>query len=176
MISAKNNGLMAKDTSQYFSAISIQRFLLVLMAAGFTCLVYSFFYPLFNQKLLEPSNQKASNAAFQKANLQFESKKKSLDYYLAGVGGRQVFSSVSTEDRQPSLPQALTPADTDITKNLSLVGVLSGDNPQAVIEDKKEQKTYYLNKGQYIGDLQIEDIKTNSVILNRNSQKYELFL
>jgi len=58
--------------------------------------------------------------------------------------------------------------------NLNLLGIIKGDNTQAIIEDKNLKKTFFLYKGDSIGDLKVYDIKDNVVILDYNGEKIEL--
>ena len=63
-----------------------------------------------------------------------------------------------------------------ITDKVGLVGIITGDNPQAIIEDKKAQKTYYLNKGQSFDGYVVEEIADDKVILDCEGKKISLFL
>jgi hypothetical protein len=67
-------------------------------------------------------------------------------------------------------------ASGNISDNIGLVGIIAGDNPQAIIEDKKAQKTYYLNKGQSFSGYVVEEIAEDKVILNYEGKKISLFL
>jgi len=62
----------------------------------------------------------------------------------------------------------------DILGNLNLLGIITGDNNQAIIEDKTLKKTYFLYKGDSFGGLKVYDIKENVVILDYNGEKIEL--
>jgi len=95
---------------------------------------------------------------------------KPLEEYLESVKGRQIFSGTSAMQDASQI----NVANIDSMKDISLVGIISGENPQAVIEDKKAQKTYYVTKGQFIGEMQIEDIRERKIIINYAGQKYEL--
>ncbi len=64
----------------------------------------------------------------------------------------------------------------DMSERIGLVGIIAGDNPQAIIEDKKAQKTYYLNKGQSFDGYMVEDIQQDKVILDYGGKKISLFL
>jgi type II secretory pathway component PulC len=97
---------------------------------------------------------------------------KPVRYYLDGMSGRQVFK-VSTGGAGES-PVGI--AGSDSIRDFSLVGIISGERPQAIIQDNKTQKTYYLNKGQTIAEYMVEDILPDKVILNTGGQRYELFL
>lgn len=97
---------------------------------------------------------------------------KSLEQYLESVKGRQIFiGGVATQGASP-----VSVGNIDALKDISLVGIISGENPQAVIEDKKTQKTYYVSKGQFIGEMQVEDIQSGKIIVNYSGQKYELYM
>jgi len=58
--------------------------------------------------------------------------------------------------------------------NLKLVGIIWSNNPQAIIEDSKEQKTYLLNAGDKISILYIKKILRDRVILGKDDQEWEL--
>jgi hypothetical protein len=62
----------------------------------------------------------------------------------------------------------------EILGNLNLLGIITGDNNQAIIEDKTLKKTYFLYKGDSFGDLKVYDIKESVVILDYKGEKIEL--
>ncbi|MFH0827369.1 MAG: hypothetical protein V1923_05780 [Candidatus Omnitrophota bacterium] len=100
---------------------------------------------------------------------------KPLESYLEGVQQRQIFRAATVSDVVPVSSAAVTNT-LDLFKDMTLVGVISSDPPQAVIEDKKTQRTYYLTRGQAIGDLKIDDIQEGKVILDYLGTKYELYM
>jgi type II secretory pathway component PulC len=101
---------------------------------------------------------------------------KPYEFYLNGITGRQIFknSIASVENAQAGNP--LNNVNLDVVKDLTLIGVVQGANLQAIIEDKKNQKTYYVTKGQFVGEFQIEEIYEGKVIINYKGQKFELYL
>jgi len=64
----------------------------------------------------------------------------------------------------------------DIRANLNLLGIVTGDNNQAIIEDKNLKKTFFLYKGDNLGELKVYEIKNNAVILDYKGEKIELSL
>lgn len=80
------------------------------------------------------------------------------------------------------LPPTLTAAQVSnmplgieqIIKDLKLVGIIWSNNPQAIIENTKEQKTYLLNKGDNMGSLDIKKVLRDRVILGKDNQEWEL--
>lgn len=101
-----------------------------------------------------------------------KTEKKSYDFYSQNTAGRKIFTNQFFDTQEKATPAA----NVDLLKDLSLIGIVSGDNPQAIIEDKKIQKTYYLSTGQFIGELKLEEIQEGKIILNYKGEHYELYL
>ncbi len=62
----------------------------------------------------------------------------------------------------------------ELTKNLDLLGIITGDYDQAIIEDKGTKKTFFLYQGDSFGEFTVYDIKESSVILDYKGEKIEL--
>lgn len=100
---------------------------------------------------------------------------KGYSYYSNRMSGRNMFvggSSIQTE----SQGSGMEPSAELSGGNLGLVGIIPGGNPQAIVEDKKNQKTYYLVKGQSINGITLEDINEDKVVLEYRGKKMTLFL
>lgn len=155
---------------KYLSFLNIRKIVLVAFVVSCTYLIVSFIYPwvgLRNIKLTQVSKEEIADLKVEQG-LEI----KPYEFYLEGIRNRQIFSSTTLkEDQRPA-----SGVNVDLIKDINLVGIISGENPQAIIEDKKTQKTYYLNKGQFIGELQVEDIKEGKIILNYKEQRFELHL
>jgi len=67
----------------------------------------------------------------------------------------------------------ITEVPTVITE-FKLVGILWSDNPQAMIEDIKDQKTYFLRTGEKIKEITVKKILRNKVVLGRDEREWEL--
>ncbi len=105
------------------------------------------------------------------ANPQDEAKP--FESYLEGIRGREIFkrAAIVADAEQP-----LANLEENMLKDIALIGVISDENPQAILENKKAQKTFYLRKGQMIEDFKVYDIEEGRVILEREGQMYELNL
>jgi len=144
--------------------------ILIIFVTSCVYLAITLFYPRRVLKESPPPNAFREKKPAAKKELPAQAK--SLELYLGDISSRRIFDpqeQIKTESPQEAFNAGLS-------KDISLIGIISGDNPQAVIEDKKTQKTFYLNKGQFIGEFQVEDIQEGKIILNHNSQKYELYL
>ncbi len=103
-------------------------------------------------------------------------KKPPLTYFSGGVGTKNIFSPIAKEETAPQSTAEQGPKLEDIKTQLNLLGIVGGDSPQAIIEDKSTQKSYFLNKGSTFGDIEVKDIRDNKVILSYKGQEFELVL
>jgi len=90
--------------------------------------------------------------------------------YLKHINSRQLFET----DFAKSALQAESEAN--LSEKFSLVGIISGDIPQAVIEDKQAQKTYYLKEGESFSGIKVEQVNEGKVSINYHGRQVELFL
>jgi type II secretory pathway component PulC len=153
-----------------FYNISAKRIVYFTLALSCIFLIIAFISPYFSstQIQLPKTRENIANGTPDSAGHE----KKPLEYYLKGVENQNIFgaSGLTQQNQNPAA------AATDLAKDITLVGIISGDQPQAVIEDKKNQKTYHLNKGQSFGEFRVEDIQEGKIILENNGKKYELYL
>jgi len=132
---------------------------------SFLFLFFSFLYPFWGLKkgAVVTAGEKFSSGA-----LITPPSVRGIDSYLGPVLGKNIFAAREMEAQSP------TQVGVSDLNSLQLVGIISGENPQAVIEDKKSQKSFYVSKGQSIGDFQVADILEGKVILSRQGRQYEL--
>ncbi len=133
-------------------------------------LIYIFAHPLFLSNNI--NLPKVTEEKIPEEKIQAIQQIKPYEYYLEGLKNRQIFSSASGQESEKSAGTI----NADLIKDMSLIGIISGENPQAIIQDKKAQKTYYVAKGQFIGEFKVEDIQDGKIILNYKGQKFELYL
>jgi len=157
-------------SQKYFSILYIRRIIWVAFILSGIYLVISLIYPSFG--LREVSLPTVTEKKVIQPIIGLKQEQKPFEYYLEGIRNRRIFVSESA----PVEEKTVSVADADLIKDLNLLGIVSGENPQAVIEDKKTKKTYYVNKGQFINELMIEDIQEGKVILNYKGQRFELYL
>ena len=100
---------------------------------------------------------------------------KSYSYYSNRISARNIFGGGSYLQTD-SQTTGMDPSAELSGGNLGLVGIIPGGNPQAIVEDKKNQKTYYLLKGQSINGITVEDIDKDKVMLEYRDKKMTLFL
>lgn len=155
-------------SSFYLTSANIHKSIYVLFAVSLVCLLASFIYPLIGLrkiKLPDISGEKIKNNA-----VISKKESKPYEFYLEGLKKRRIFAASSVQGAGIST----VAGQAGSIKDINLVGIISGENPQAIIEDKKTQKTYYVTKGQLIGEFQVEDIQEGKIILSSQGQRFEL--
>lgn len=93
--------------------------------------------------------------------------------YSRDIQGKNIFAPPSKEGGEVRMSSKDAQ---EIAGNLSLVGIIAGDSPQAVIEDKKSQKTYYVTKDQSFDGFTVEEISSGKVVLDYGGRKITLVL
>lgn len=91
---------------------------------------------------------------------------------MALAGKRNIFSFIPVAPVVMEDPNALNVSD--IVASLKVVGILWSDNPQVMIEDTRDQRTYFLNTGEQIGELKVKSIFKDKVIISKDDQVWEL--
>ena len=102
-----------------------------------------------------------------------DSPQKPYSYYGEDIQKRDIF--------RPSFTGSAKPAPgvesvKEAAKDLNLVGIVAGKTPHAIIEDKKEGRTLFVNQGDAIGDFRVEAIREDRVILNYQGEQLDLVL
>ncbi len=96
-------------------------------------------------------------------------------YYEQEIAKRNLFSSAPFDSQVKRVIPA-GPTFKELIKSLELLGIVSGDEPQVIIEDKKLRKTYFLFTGDYLGEIKVEEVYSDRVLLEFKGEKISLFL
>ena len=99
---------------------------------------------------------------------------------LTAAAARPMFRVDTTSPAvSPSAPTAQTPSDQikALSARLSLLGIVAGDPPQAIIEDAQTKKTYFVKTGQPVVEgLVVKEVREERVVLELNGETLELSL
>ena len=99
---------------------------------------------------------------------------------LASAVGRPMFqmdaqAPAAAAEGPVGAPQ--TDRARQLVERLSLIGLVSGDPPQAIIEDTETKKTYFVSVGQFLAEgLRVEALRDNRITLSLHGEKFELVL
>jgi hypothetical protein len=65
-------------------------------------------------------------------------------------------------------------AGIDISSQFKVVGIILDRNPQAVLKDKQTGKSFFVHKGDRLGETSVGDIQDGKVVLSFESKNWEL--
>lgn len=139
-------------------------------------------YVGFEAFLLMKNRGNSVNFLFQKEKAPVSTETKSSllkdsDYYLQKVNARDIFKEgqVSAPKHDTEKKKESSAQDNALLSGFSLVGISWSANPDVIIEDKAKQKTYFVKRGQEVGDgVRIEAVFKDHVILSYDGQEFEL--
>ena len=85
---------------------------------------------------------------------------------LTASASRQLFGSAAGSSMTPSTRASQTTVGKQLASRLTLIGIMAGDPPQAIIEDSEAKKNYFVSVGQMVADgAVLEQVLDNRVIL-----------
>lgn len=155
---------------KYPVSLNIRKIIKAAFIISCIFLIFTFIRPFISPEKIELP--KAATQTGLPPETELRPQAKPYDFYSEGIRDRRIFG----EQVSPEAAKPLSIVSSDLTKDINLIGVILGDNPQAIIEDKKTQKNYYVTKGQFIGEFQVDDIQEGKVILIYEGRKFELYL
>lgn len=145
-----------------------------LIAAYFITNVLSSLLYLRKMPEIKPESQKTgAGAASRDASLL----KNTVSYYLEQVRQRDIFRM--GPKKTEGAPEAQAPAGPsaeiiEATQHFKLVGISWSNDPDAMIEDTKALKTFFVKRGQMLGDVRVQAIFKDKVILQYRGEEIEL--
>jgi hypothetical protein len=87
---------------------------------------------------------------------------------------RKLFRQAKGESRRR--PQRANVTLSELSRKLTLQGILGGDSPRAIILNGSTRQVLYLAQGEYVGEIQVVEIRKNSVLLSWKEETLELIL
>ena len=102
---------------------------------------------------------------------------KAESFYLEKVRQRNIFSLEKPKEGVKKPASEFTPTTSvvvEMTQHLKLVGISWSANPDAMIEDTRALRTFFIKRGELIGEVKVEAIKKDSVVLSYKGEEIEL--
>jgi len=95
---------------------------------------------------------------------------KPFSFYLESVKSRDIFKMGQKIDS----PEVISSKAAEASQTLKMVGISWSEQPEAMIEDTKAGKTYFVKKGQMVGDFRVENIYKDKVTLRYGVESIDL--
>lgn len=90
------------------------------------------------------------------------------------AGRRQYFRTAAPQGAaEPLAPLSATEAP-DLAQRFTLVGILMGKSPRAIVRDIKSNASVILSAGQNLDEYRVEEILPDRIILEQHGQRFEL--
>lgn len=101
--------------------------------------------------------------------------KKAVTYFLDKIRQRDIFKmgQVKKDDTE-FVPRGPTSRIIEATAHLKLVGISWSDDPDAMIEDTKALRTFFVKRGGMVGEIKIQAIFKDKVILSYGGEELEI--
>jgi len=99
--------------------------------------------------------------------------KKAAAYYLDKVRERDIFT-MGSKKVEKSVDTSPTSKSLELAASLKLVGISWSNDPDAMIEDTKGLKTFFVKRGEMVGEARVQAIFKDKVILSLGNEEFEL--
>lgn len=119
--------------------------------------------------ILQPDDQPAAEQTLEEPEV------KNLSYYLEKAGGRSLFTIEKVPEEAKVVEPPPSPKEIERTKNFSLVGISWSSDPEAMIEDSQNKRTYFVKRGQALdNEVKVVTIFKDKVIMTYKGKEFEL--
>ncbi len=151
---------------------TVNRLLLLVFLGLSGYLIYSFVYPREDKPDFFISEMSVRTMPAETGPAKdIKSEFPEFSAYLKEIRSKDLFKSPPVKAQTK-----VAAADMDVARKFSLVGIIAGAKPQAVIEDKETQKTYYVYPGQSFSGVTVEEVGAGKVVLSYKGKQIELVL
>ena len=154
---------------------SVNRILVIVLILLTRYLGYSILFPVHRRVDLYLENAGISTEAMdivKRSSEPLRSETQSYAQYSKAIKGKRLFSAPFIEEEEAEKDEP----GIDIASRFNLVGIIAGDDPQAIIEDKQDKKTHYLLQGQVINEVSVVSISEGKVVLGYKGKEIMLVL
>ena len=150
---------------------------------GFVCFlgvsfIITISVSILNQKKIPELTLQASSAIKQLEGFgEKTARGKSVAYYLEKVSARDIFKMGPKKTETALVPEKTGGSLAKIleaTAHLKLVGISWSSDPDAMIEDTKALKTFFVKRGQMIDNVKVQAIFKDKVVLSYAGEEIEL--
>ncbi|MDB4349337.1 hypothetical protein OAA99_00105 [Omnitrophica bacterium] len=96
-----------------------------------------------------------------------------FSYYSKAFSRKDVFKPLMKDQMKKAAPE-IPPEE--IIGSLALLGIVTGEIPQAIIEDKKQKRRFFLKEGQSSGGVFLKKIEDGTVTVVYKGEEFNISL
>ena len=165
---AKGKALFPSFKLSFNTQILSSLFIIILIGL-LSFFIYDIYYTTYHKKEVDILEEKGVTL---EAEEEVEHEVKPYSFYSSSVQGRNIFLP-----QQVEMEAVITgPSLEEVSAALSLIGIIAGARPQAIIESKKSEKSYFLYEGQTVDNAKVVEILEDSVVMEYQGETFELVL
>lgn len=97
-----------------------------------------------------------------------------LSHYTDVLGRRQMFKLYEAPKPKPVGPPKPKITLQQLLAGYTFIGVIFGDVPQAIVEEKRTGQSFYLTAGQYLGEIKIEKIDRGRITVSYEDEMLDI--
>lgn len=136
-------------------------------------LIYSIISLIFNRYNIRKVYENIQPTEEKRLTQKIKIKERPFLHYLEMARRRDIFSSIPLKEESEK-PKMGEKQIQEIMRGFKLVGIAWGKEPIVMIESKDDKRTYFLKKGDKIGQFKVNDILEDKVILDYSGSLIEL--
>jgi len=164
----------SKGEETFHLEVAVINHLLLVACAGLVVyfLVYSYVAYSNFKRIQAVGLFPSVSAASARGGSEMPSLQKPSSYYQEKVTQRDIFKMGS---KKPEIEiKEPTSKTLELAQNLKLVGISWSDDPDAMVEDKKLSRTFFIKKGHMVGEAKVKAIFKDKVVLELDGEEFEL--
>jgi hypothetical protein len=149
----------------------VNKILAVLLFFSLVYAALSFLYPFKEKERMNSATNRAGKETLAENDI---AQAQPLSYYSDSVSKRQMFKIF--EAPKPKTVEQQKPKITlqQLLGGYTFVGIIFGDVPQAIVEDKKSGQSFYLTSGQMLGDIKINNVEQGRVSVSLGDETMDI--
>lgn len=157
---------------KYVKSFSIlNNFLIIAVVCNIIYMVFSYIYPY-----------RPGTETLEKIDVKREDQKLGdtprplppLSHYTGVVSTRQMFKLYEAPKPKPVGPPKPKVTLQQLLAGYTFVGVIFGDVPQAIVEEKRSGQSFYLTAGQYLGEIKVEKIERGRITVSYEDEMIDI--
>jgi hypothetical protein len=97
-----------------------------------------------------------------------------LSHYTDILGRRQMFKLYEAPRPTPTGPPKPKVTLQQLLAGYTFVGIIFGEVPQAIVEEKRSGQSFYLTSGQFLGEIKIEKIERGKITVSYEEERLDI--
>lgn len=97
-----------------------------------------------------------------------------LSHYTDTMSSRQMFKLYEVPKPTPTGPPKPKVTLQQLLGGYTFVGIIFGDVPQAIVEEKRSGQSFYLTAGQFLGEIKVEKIERGKITVSYEDERMDI--